>query len=85
MAGGRKNNCNDINQHQFLVSIISPNKIEVEKKKLNINDLIKNMLSGDKNKKNKESILVADNLVNVSPDITVVFIAEKSGQVNRCY
>lgn len=41
------------------------------------------MLSGDKNKKNKESIVVADNLVNVSPDIAVVFIAEKSGAGQR--
>jgi hypothetical protein len=41
------------------------------------------MLSGYKNKKNNESILVADNLVTVSPDIAVVFITEKSGTGDR--
>ena len=62
------------------VSVIYNNRIVVDKKELKVNNPIKFKLKVDKNKKNNELILVADNLGTEPPNTAVMFITEKSGR-----
>ena len=62
------------------VSVIYNNRIVVDKKELKVNNPIKFKLRVDKNKKNNELILVADNLGTEPPNTAVMFITEKSGR-----
>ena len=62
------------------VSVIYNNRIVVDKKELKVNNPIKFKLKVDKNKKNNELILVADNLGTEPPNTAVMFVTEKSGR-----
>ena len=62
------------------VSVIYNNRIVVDREELKVNKPIKFMLKVDKNKKNNELVLVAENLGSEPPNTAVMFITEKSGK-----
>ncbi len=62
------------------VSVIYNNRIIVDRKELKVNNPIKFKLKVDKNKKNNELVLVAENLGVEPPNTAVMFITEKSGR-----
>ncbi len=62
------------------VSVIYNNRIVVDKQELKVNNPIKFKLKVDKNKKNNELIMVAENLGTEPPNTAVMFITEKSGR-----
>ena len=62
------------------VSVIYNNRIVVDRQELKVNKPIKFMLKVDKNKKNNELVMVAENLGIEPPNTAVMFITEKSGR-----
>ena len=64
----------------FLLYVIYNNRIIVDRKELKVNNPIKFKLKVDKNKKNNELVLVAENLGVEPPNTAVMFITEKSGR-----
>jgi outer membrane protein OmpA-like peptidoglycan-associated protein len=62
------------------VSVIYNNRIVVDRQELKVNKPIKFMLKVDKNKKNNELVLVAENLGSEPPNTGVMFVTEKSGR-----
>ncbi len=62
------------------VSIIYNNRILVDKQELKVNKPIKFKLKVDKNKKNNELVMVAENSGMEPPNTAVMFITEKSGR-----
>ncbi len=62
------------------VSVIYNNRLVVDKQELKVNNPIKFKLKVDKNKKNNELIMVAENLGTEPPNTAVMFITEKSGR-----
>jgi outer membrane protein OmpA-like peptidoglycan-associated protein len=62
------------------VSVIYNNRIIVDRKELKVNNPIRFKLKVDKNKKNNELVLVAENLGVEPPNTAVMFITEKSGR-----
>ncbi len=62
------------------VSIIYNNRILVDKQELKVNKPIKFKLKIDKNLKNNELVMVAENLGAEPPNTAVMFITEKSGK-----
>jgi outer membrane protein OmpA-like peptidoglycan-associated protein len=62
------------------VSVIYNNRIIVDRQELKVNKPIKFKLKVDKNKKNNELVLVAENLGIEPPNTAVMFITEKSGK-----
>ena len=65
---------------QDSVSVIYNNRIVVDRQELKVNNPIKFKLKVDKNSKNNELILVAENLGTEPPNTAVMFITEKSGK-----
>lgn len=62
------------------VSVIYNNRIIVDRQELKVNQPIKFKLKVDKNMKNNELIMVAENLGTEPPNTAVIFITEKSGK-----
>ncbi len=62
------------------VSIIYNNRLVVDKQELKVNKPIKFNLKLEKNKKNNELVMVAENLGAEPPNTAVMFITEKSGK-----
>jgi outer membrane protein OmpA-like peptidoglycan-associated protein len=62
------------------VSVIYNNRIIVDRQELKVNMPIKFKLKVDKNKKNNELVMVAENLGSEPPNTAVMFITEKSGR-----
>ena len=62
------------------VSVIYNNRIVVDRQELKVNKPIKFVLKVDKNKKNNELVMVAENLGIEPPNTAVMFITEKSGR-----
>jgi outer membrane protein OmpA-like peptidoglycan-associated protein len=62
------------------VSVIYNNRIVVDRQELKVNQPIKFKLKVDKNRKNNELVMVAENLGTEPPNTAVMFITEKSGK-----